>query len=84
VETIRYGAGSPQVARALRSILLNLRETVPEARRPAVEARLDELDEAVAREYPGPLTRAEALVPDRQGFGPSPRDIRHDPSQPRP
>jgi uncharacterized membrane protein len=80
-ETIRYGAGSPQVARALRSILLNLRETVPEARRPAVEARLDELDEAVAREYAGPLARAEALVPDRQGFGPSPRDIRHDPSQ---
>jgi uncharacterized membrane protein len=83
-ETIRYGAGSPQVARALRSILLDLRESVPEARRPAVGARLAELDEAVAHEYRDVLARAEALVPDRQGFGHSPRDIGHDRSAPLP
>jgi uncharacterized membrane protein len=76
-ETIRFGAGSPQVARALRSILLDLRGRVPEARRPPVEARLADLDEGVEREYRGLRSRAEALVPDRQGFGPSPPDI-HD------
>ncbi len=67
-ETIRYGAGSPQVARALREVLLTLRAEVPEARRAAVEARLALLDEAVAREYPGPLSRAEALVPGPPGL----------------
>ena len=68
-ETIRYGAGSPQVARALRAMLLWLRERVDGERRAAVDHRLALLDEAVAADYPGPLARAEALVADRAGFG---------------
>ena len=68
-ETIRYGAGSPQVARALRAMLLGLRGRVDGERRAAVDHRLALLDEAVAADYPGPLARAEALVADRAGFG---------------
>ena len=69
-EIIHFGAGSPQVARALRAALAELRDAVPPDRRPAVEARLVMLDEAVAEEYPGPLALAEAMASDRQGFGP--------------
>lgn len=69
-EIVRFGAGSPQVARALRAVLGTLRDTVPAHRRAAVDQRLAVLDEAVAQDYPGPLARAEARKPDRQGFGP--------------
>ncbi len=70
-EIIHFGAGSPQVARALRAALAELRDAVPAERRPAVEARLTMLDEAVAGAYPGPLALAEAMASDRQGFGPA-------------
>jgi uncharacterized membrane protein len=70
-EAIHFGAGSPQVARALRAALAELRDAVPPDRRSAVEARLVMLDEAVAKEYPGPLALAQAMQADRQGFGPA-------------
>jgi uncharacterized membrane protein len=69
-EIVRFGAGSPQVARALPPVMGDLRHAVPPDRRAAVDERIALLDEAVAAEYPGPLARAEALLPDRQGFGP--------------
>jgi hypothetical protein len=59
------------VARALRAALAELRDAVPPDRRSAVEARLVMLDEAVAKEYPGPLALAQAMQADRQGFGPA-------------
>jgi hypothetical protein len=68
-EIVRFGPASPQVARALRAMLGDLRDRVPDERRGALDDRLAVLDEAVAHEYPGPLARAEALVPDRHGFG---------------
>lgn len=68
-EITAFGAGSPQVARALRGILEDLLRSVPQPRRAAVQERLALLDEGVAAHYPGPLARAEALVADRQGFG---------------
>jgi uncharacterized membrane protein len=68
-EIVRFGAGSPQVSRALLAMLGDLRDRVPEERRGALDDRLAILDEAVAHEYPGPLARAEALVSDRHGFG---------------
>jgi hypothetical protein len=69
-EIVRFGAGSPQVGRALRATMGDLRDGAPEGRRPAAEVRIAMLDEAVAQEYPGPLARAAAMRPDRQGFGP--------------
>src|SRR5208337_2894529 len=39
-----YGAGNFQVARRLRAMILNLVETLPESRRPALECELVVLD----------------------------------------
>jgi uncharacterized membrane protein len=63
------GADSPQVARRLRALLLNLADTVPDIGREAVDAQLARLDAAVTVAYPDPVERAHALQADRLGIG---------------
>jgi uncharacterized membrane protein len=67
-----YGADSPQVARRLRALLLNLGDTVPDVCREAVDAQLARLDAAVTLAYPDPFERAHALQADRLGIGGAP------------
>jgi uncharacterized membrane protein len=67
-EVRQFGAGSIQIARRLRALLLDLREAAPAGRRSAVEAELGALDRAVARAYVDEHDRALALEPDLQGL----------------
>jgi uncharacterized membrane protein len=70
VEEIRlFGAGSPQVLRRLRALLIDLHDHVELARRPAVSRELAHLDETVALSFSNPTERAVANIPDRQGLG---------------
>ncbi len=48
------GANNLQVARRMRAMLLNLRSTLPEHRRPSLDAQLDLLDWAIRLTSPGP------------------------------
>ena len=64
-----YGADSPQVARRLRALLLNLADMVPDICREAVDAQLARLDAAVSVAYADPIERAHALQADRLGIG---------------
>ncbi len=64
-----YGADSPQVARRLRALLLDLAETVPDVCRDAVDAQLTRLDVAVETAYADPVERAHAQQADRLGIG---------------
>jgi uncharacterized membrane protein len=63
------GANNLQVARRMRAMLLNLRGTLPERRRAALDAELDLLDWAVQAHFARPEERALAMIPDRQGLG---------------
>lgn len=63
------GAGSHQIARRLRALLLALLDDVPAARRPALERQLELLDGAVAHGFPDPGERALASVADHAGLG---------------
>ncbi len=67
-EIRRDGAGSVQVERRLRALLLDLVEEAPVARRVALEAQLALLDETVGRTYPH-NERPVADTPDYQGIG---------------
>ena len=67
-EIRRVGAGSPQVERRLRSILLDLEASVPAYRVAAVHEQLQLLDEAVTREFGGSELEL-ALEGDHQGIG---------------
>ena len=69
VDEIRIcGAGSLQVVRRLRMLLLNLEATVSEERRAAVQDRLRRLDALIEIEIPL-VDRADAYVADPQGLG---------------
>jgi uncharacterized membrane protein len=69
-EEIRLaGAGSPQVARRLRAVLLDLLTIAPTDRRAPLEYELDRLDVAVRDRYEDPHDVELALMPDRQGLG---------------
>ena len=63
-----YGAGSLQVVRRMRMLLLNLDASVFEQRRAAVQVHLIRLDAAIEREIPL-VVRADAYIPDPQGLG---------------
>jgi uncharacterized membrane protein len=63
------GADSPQIARRLRALLLNLANTVPVVCGDAVAAQVARLDVAVGAAYPDPVERAHALQADRVGIG---------------
>jgi uncharacterized membrane protein len=67
-ETIRYGAGAPQVVRRLRALLAELERTLPIERHAALARQREVLDAAVESELP-PAFASVASIPDRIGFG---------------
>lgn len=71
-ETRLFGADSIQIMRRLRALLEDLRETVPEFRRPAVEDQVAMLEASVERSFIGSADLLSAGTRDRQGIG-SPR-----------
>ena len=68
-ETRTYGEGSVQVMRRLRALLDDLRESVPEFRRPPVDAELALLDSAATRVFSDRSDQLAAAASDRQGLG---------------
>jgi len=68
-EIRHYGAGSHQIARRMRSVLLGLLEDCPPPRRAEVERHLSLLDAAVERSFASEEERAIALTPDHIGLG---------------
>ena len=63
------GANNLQVARRMRAMLLHLRGTLPEHRRPSLDTELDLLDWAIKTHFTRPQELALAMIPDRQGLG---------------
>ena len=63
------GADNLQIARRMRAMLENLRSTLPEHRRPALEVQLDLLDWAIQTHFSRPEELALARIPDSQGLG---------------
>jgi uncharacterized membrane protein len=72
------GAGSPQVARALRAALEDIRAVAPPERRPPLERELKLLERAVQRCYEEDADRSAALVADGLGIGSGSDVARHD------
>jgi len=75
-ETRHFGEGSVQVMRRMRALLEDLRDAVPESRRPPVDAELELLDASAGRAFAEPGDRDSAVSRDRQGLGaaePGPR-----------
>ena len=68
-EIREYGAASIQVNRRLRAMLQELREAVPDERKPAVEEELARLEASVARTFAGSVDLDRALHADSQGLG---------------
>ena len=68
-ETRQYGEGSVQVTRRLRALLEDLRGSVPEFRRPVIDAELELVGAAAGRAFTDPGDRAVAAARDRQGLG---------------
>lgn len=63
------GAGNLQVVRRMRAMLMDLQDTLPDHRRPALATELDLLDWAVEANFSRPEDLALARVPDLQGLG---------------
>ncbi|MGH3246517.1 MAG: hypothetical protein ACRDOI_09930 [Trebonia sp.] len=62
--------GAPvQVMRCLRALLEDLRDSLPESRRPAVEEEVAPLDSAAVRMFSDQADQRAAAVSDRQGLG---------------
>ncbi|MGH3318987.1 MAG: DUF2254 domain-containing protein [Streptosporangiaceae bacterium] len=68
-ETRQYGESSVQVMRRLRALLEDLRASVPEFRRPAIDAELALLDSATGRMFSDYDDQLAAAASDRQGLG---------------
>jgi uncharacterized membrane protein len=68
-ETRHYGEGSVQVSRRLRALLEDLRESVPESRRAAVDAELELVRASADRAFADSGDRLVAAARDRQGLG---------------
>jgi uncharacterized membrane protein len=66
-----YGASNFQIARRLRAMIINLANTLPAARQPALQRELDLLDRMLEKLYLLPEDLALARVPDSQGLGAS-------------
>jgi uncharacterized membrane protein len=64
-----YGAPSHQVTRRMRALLDELLDTVPPARRPALESQIALLASAIDRAHPDPAERALAATADHMGLG---------------
>ena len=63
------GADNLQVARRMRAMLEDLRRTLPERRRAALQEELDLLNRAIESHFPFPEDRVLARIPDPQGLG---------------
>jgi uncharacterized membrane protein len=68
-----YGAENIQIARRLRAMILNLKDTLPVQRHPALCEQLDLLDRMMEKIYILPEDLKLARIPDRQGMGGSSR-----------
>lgn len=68
-EVRQCGAGSMQIARRLRSMVINLTHTLPEHRHHALREELELLDRAIAQLHTFPEDLALARIPDSQGLG---------------
>jgi len=66
-----FGASQYQISRRMRALNADLLADLPPERHAALERQLALLDIAVRRGFPDDDLRADALVPDRQGLGPS-------------
>jgi uncharacterized membrane protein len=74
------GAASPQVARALRAALEDIKTVAPPERRPPLDRQLELLSTAVEREFDDDDSRA-AMLPDRLGIGSGPDLIEREPAR---
>jgi uncharacterized membrane protein len=68
-ETRHFGEGSVQVTRRLRALLEDLRESVPESRRPPIDAQLELVDASASRAFSDQGDQLAAAARDRQGLG---------------
>jgi uncharacterized membrane protein len=68
-EICAYGATSVQVMRRMNALVTDLRQAVPEERRPALKYWQTRLKATVARSFPDNEERMEATREDRQGLG---------------
>jgi uncharacterized membrane protein len=67
---IRFcGAGNIQIARRLRAMIINLQNTLPVERHPALQQEAELLDRTIEKLYPFPEDLALARIPDTQGLG---------------
>ncbi|MDR3405958.1 MAG: DUF2254 domain-containing protein [Chthoniobacter sp.] len=64
-----YGASNIQIARRLRAMIINLANTLPAERHPALRQELDLLDRMLEKLYLMPEDLALARIPDSQGLG---------------
>jgi uncharacterized membrane protein len=69
-DEIRYcGASSIQVMRRMRALLHDLKDHVPDGRRPALQRYLERVDSGIRRTFDDGEDRRDALEVDRQGLG---------------
>jgi uncharacterized membrane protein len=68
-EIRQCGAGSIQIARRLRAMVLNLTQTLPKQRHPELIEELELLDRATSQQFMLPEDLALARIPDSQGLG---------------
>jgi uncharacterized membrane protein len=64
-----YGTANIQIPRRVRAMILNLANTLPPERHPALRKQLDLLDRMLEKFYVFPEDLALARVPDTQGLG---------------
>jgi uncharacterized membrane protein len=64
-----YGAENMQIARRVRAMIENLRDTLPAQRHPALSNELDLLDRTIEKLYVLPEDLKLARIPDSQGLG---------------
>ena len=64
-----YGAANIQIARRVRAMIMNLANTLPAERHPALRRELDLLDRMLEKCYALPEDLELARVPDTQGLG---------------
>ena len=64
-----YGTANIQIPRRVRAMILNLANTLPPERHPALRQQLDLLDRMLEKFYALPEDLALARVPDTQGLG---------------
>jgi uncharacterized membrane protein len=64
-----YGAENIQIARRLRAMIANLKDTLPTQRHPPLFVELDLLDRMIEKAYISPEDLKLARIPDPQGLG---------------